>query len=87
MSDASDRLRPPLTRKEQKELLVLACRADRLEWRHACRPLPQGPWQQAANVLRMLEPLRPLLPGKLGGLMRGASFIASLGRKLSRFGA
>lgn len=75
-----------MTRDEQKELLILACRADRLAWRQACRPLPATPMQRASEVLRALEPLRPLIPGKMGSLMRGAGFLAGLAGRFGGFG-
>lgn len=71
----------PLTRDERKELLIVACRADRVAWSHACRPRPQAPAQLAGRILHMLEPVISLLPGRVGGWLRGVKNLASIGRQ------
>lgn len=71
-----------MTRDERKQLLTLACAADRAAWAEACRPVP-GPSraaQMADRALLMLEPISGFLPGRLGRWIRRASLLARLGR-------
>ena len=88
MSEQTDQVRDSLTRAERKQLLALACMADRSAWTHACRPAPaRSPMAQiATEVLRYLEPFSSLLPGRMGRWLRGASFLTNLGRQFGFLG-
>jgi hypothetical protein len=68
------------SRNERKELLVLACEVDRMAWRQACRPARPGA-RFAREVLGGLELISSFLPGRFGRWLRGASFLADLGRR------
>lgn len=84
MSEPTDQIvRIVTTRNERKELLILACAADRGAWLAACRQAParsRGA-QLASDLLGYLEPLSSVLPGRLGRWLRGASFLTNLGRQ------
>ena len=84
MSEPTDQVHRPLTRAERKQLLALACAADRAAWAQACRPAParNGVEQIATELFRYVEPFSHLLPGRLGRWVRGASFLTSIGRQL-----
>ena len=72
-----------MTRDDRKQLLTLACAADRAAWAEACRPEP-GPSraaQLADTALTYLEPFVGLLPGRIGRWMRRAAFLTRLGRQ------
>jgi len=88
MSEQVNQVRSSLTRAERKQLLALACAADRAAWVHACRPAPaRSPMMQFANqVFRYIEPFSHLLPGRMGRWLRGASFLTNLGRQLGWLG-
>lgn len=84
MSEPIDQIHRTLTsRNERKELLVLACEVDRVAWRKACMPSGRGPGAQVAlKLLGYLQTLGSLVPGRLGRWLRGAGFLAGLGRQL-----
>jgi hypothetical protein len=82
MPGTSDQGHRPLSRDERKQLLVFACAADRAAWARACAPRPRQPVQLAGQVLRMLEPVRRLLPAGIARWLRGANFLARAGRQL-----
>jgi len=73
-----------LSRAERKQLLILACALDRTAWNDACRPAanrsPIG--RIAGDLMGLIGPLSHLLPRRLGRWIRGAVFIANLGRQL-----
>lgn len=70
---------------ERKQQLVLACKADRVAWVEACAPHPQPPLAKAGHILKMLEPLTFLLPGRLGKWLRRAEFLTVIGRQIGSF--
>lgn len=73
-----------MTRDERKQLLTLACAADRAAWAEACRPVP-GPSraaQIADRAMTVLEPISGFLPGGIGRWVRRATLLARLGRHL-----
>jgi len=74
----------PLTsRNERKELLVLACTADRAAWCDACLSPPRSAGEEIVHhVLGYLKPVGGVLPGRLGRLIRGANAVAQFGRRL-----
>lgn len=82
MPEGTDKIDPPLSIAERKQRLVLACMADRAAWAQACEPRPQPPLAKAANILKMLEPLTFLIPGRLGRWIRKAGFLTLIGRQL-----
>ncbi len=88
MSESSDKIRSPLTTAERKQLLALACAADRVAWAQACRPAPPStPLAAVGNeVMRYIEPFSHLIPGKMGRWVRNLSFFANLGRQFGLFG-
>jgi hypothetical protein len=82
MPEPIDQIQRTLTsRNERKELLVLACEVDRMSWRQACQPVHRPGGQLALTLLNFLQPLSSLLPGRLGRWLRGAGFLAGLGRQ------
>ena len=82
MPEPIDQIHRVLTsRRERKELLVLACEVDREAWRRACRPTRSRGQQLAREALSCLETVGSLLPGRLGRWLRGASFLTHLGRQ------
>jgi len=72
----------PLSGGERKRLLVLACAADRAAWTHACRPRQRQPAQLIGSLLKAIEPVTALLPGRVGRWLRRANFLARAGRQL-----
>lgn len=88
MSESTDQIRGTLTTAERKQLLALACAADRAAWVHACRPAPPStPLAAVGNeVMRYLEPFSHLIPGKIGRWVRNFTFFANLGRQFGIFG-
>ena len=88
MSEQIDQVRHPMTLAERKQLLALACAADRAAWVHACRPAPpQNPTARiATEIFSYLEPFSHLLPGRLGRWLRGATFLTNLGRQFGWLG-
>jgi hypothetical protein len=85
MPEGTVQIDPPLSAVERKQRLVLACMADRAAWRQACGPRPQAPLAMAGRVLKMIEPLTFLLPGRLGKWQRRAEFLTAIGRQLGSF--
>ena len=85
MPEGTDQIDPALSRTDRKQQLVLACMADRAAWVQACEPRPQPPLAMAGNLLKLLEPLTFLLPGKLGRWLRRAEFFAQIGRQIGSF--
>lgn len=85
MPEGTDQNDPPLSLAERKQRLVLACMADRAAWVQACEPRPQPPLAMAGSLLKLLEPLTFLLPGKLGRWVRRAEFLTQIGRQLGSF--
>ena len=87
MSESTDQVRDKLTIAERKQLLALACAADRTAWVHACRPArPLTPIAAVGSeLLRYLEPFSHLLPGKMGRWFRNISFFTNLGRQFGMF--
>jgi hypothetical protein len=83
MSEQIDQSRHPLSRAERKQLLALACVADRAAWVYACRPAPpSSPVVQIANnVMGYLEPFLGFLPGRVGRWIRGARVVTSVVRQ------
>lgn len=88
MSEPTDQIRRTLTTAERKQLLALACAADRAAWVNACRPAPPRTPLAAVGdeVMRYLEPFSHLIPGKIGRWVRNLSFFANLGRQFGLFG-
>lgn len=87
MPEPTHQDRPALTRDERKQVLVLACAADRSALLQACAPRPRPPAAVVAQVLHLLDPLLGLIPGLPGRWLRKASFIAHLGRMVGLFRA
>lgn len=85
MPEGTDKIDSPLSIAERKQRLVLACMADRAAWAQACEPRPQPPLAKAGHILKLLEPLTFLLPGRLGRWIRKAEFLTILGRQLGGF--
>ena len=84
MPDQSAQIVRPVTdRSSRKELLILACAIDRATWRKtyqvAARPRVNP---IAGEVIGYLELLSSFLPGRIGRWLRGANFVAQLGRTL-----
>jgi hypothetical protein len=86
MSAQPDQNGSPLTRAERKQLLALACAADRSAWQHACRPVATQPGEMAGRLLSMAEPFVALLPARVGRWLRGAKFFTNIGRQLGFLG-
>lgn len=88
MSEQINQVRGSLTREERKQLLALACAADRTAWVHSCRPAPpRSPAAQIANeMFKYIEPFSNLLPGRIGRWVRNISFLTSLGRQFGLLG-
>lgn len=88
MSEQIDQIRNPLTRAQRKQLLVLACAADRARWVHECRPQPnRSPVGRiVTELMGFVEPFSHFLPRRLGGWIRSASFLTGLGRKFGWIG-
>ncbi len=87
MPDPHHQVDSPLTREDRKQLLILACEADRVAWCNACRPAPRPPVQLAAQILGMLEPVVSFIPGWPGRWLRNVNFFARLGRQFGLFGS
>ncbi len=86
MPESFDQIHRILTsRTERKELLVLSCEVDRVAWREACRPRRKSGTQLAMNMAGYLQTFGSFLPGRLGRWLRGAGFLADLGRMLGWF--
>ena len=85
MSEGTDQVVSPLSTGERKQLLVLACTADRAAWVQACAPRPQPPLASMGRILQLLEPLTVLLPGRIGRWVRKAQFLTKVGRQISSF--
>jgi hypothetical protein len=86
MSPGPDKIDLPVNSIDaRKQHLVLACMADRAAWCQACEPRPQTPLSKAGNILKMLEPLTFLLPGRLGRWVRRAEFLTVIGRQIGSF--
>lgn len=83
MPEQAHQIRGPLSRLERKQLLVLACTADRAAWIHSCRASPsQNPAGKfAMEVMGLVEPLSHLLPRRIGGWIRSAVFVGNLCRQ------
>lgn len=82
MLEPFDQIHRTLTsRNERKELLVLACAVDRMAWGQACRPTRNPRAEFAHEVLGYLDTISSFLPGRFGRWLRGASFLADLGRQ------
>ncbi len=82
MFEPFDQIHRTLTSpKERKELLVLACEVDRVAWRQACRPTRSPRAEFAHEALGYLDTISSFLPGRVGRWLRGASFLAGLGRQ------
>jgi hypothetical protein len=82
MPDQPDQIRRTVTsRQERKELLALACEVDRVSWIQACQPSRQAGLRVVGDLLGYIEPFTHLLPNRLGGLLRGATFLTQLGRQ------
>ena len=88
MSEQTDQVRNSMTIAERKQLLALACAADRASWVHACRPAPaRSPLAQiATEIFGYLQPFSHLLPGRMGKWLRGATFLTNLGRQFGWLG-
>jgi hypothetical protein len=71
-----------MTRKERKQLLIRACAADRNAWAQACRARQRRPAQLAGSLLKALEPVTALLPGRIGRWVSGTNMLVRLGRRL-----
>jgi hypothetical protein len=82
MSEQINPVHREVTRAERKQLLALACAADRVAWVHSCRPprVRSPAAQIATEVFKYLEPFSNLLPGRMGKWLRGASVLTSIGR-------
>lgn len=85
MPAGTDQVVSPMSTAERKQLLVLACTADRAAWVQACAPRPQPPLASASRILQLLEPLTVLLPGRIGRWVRKAQFLTKVGRQLGSF--
>ena len=85
MSGPDSQIAHSLTREERKQLLILACEADRAAWRETCRPRPRPPAATAAHLLRLFEPLFPFIPGLPGRLLQKVSSVARLLRQFGLF--
>lgn len=81
MPDPADSSAAALSREDRKQLLILACQADRIAWCDSCRPRPRPPAALAANVLSFLEPLFSLVPGLPGRWLRRMGFFTRLARQ------
>lgn len=88
MSEQINQIRGPLSRLERKQLLVLACAADRAAWNHSCRASPsRNPASKLAmKIMGFIEPLSHLLPRRIGGWIRGATFVGNLCRQFGWLG-
>lgn len=88
MSESIDQVRGTLTTAERKQLLALACAADRTAWVHACRPSPPRTPLAAvgSELMRYLEPFSHLIPGRMGKWFRNVTFFANIGRQFGLFG-
>ena len=84
MSEPTDQVRPELSRKDRKALLILSCTADRAAWINACRPEPPRPLQRLNNIFRLLDPVLAFLPGRLGRLARGLKYVVQVTGQFSR---
>lgn len=71
-----------MTREKRKQLLILACQADRVAWAQACQPRRRPPAQLAGYLLKGLETVTALVPGRTGRWLRGANFFVRFGRQL-----
>lgn len=82
MPEQPDQILHPLNRDKRKQLLILACGADRALWRQACTaPAGRSPAAQLAlRILGYVEPVLDFLPGRLGRVLRGANFLTHIGR-------
>lgn len=85
MPDPTHPLDAPLSLAERKQLLIIACEADRAAWCDACRPRPQPPTALLSQALRFVEPVLSLIPGLPGRWLRRIDFVARVVRQFGSF--
>jgi hypothetical protein len=72
-------------RERRKAYLALACESDRVAVREACFPVGTPGTLAVRTLLGYIEPLASFFPGRIGRWMRGATFMANIGRHLGWF--